>query len=86
MSSLFTRSPVPKWRIIAYGFTAAMAVGALGIYEHDRRLYVAAIICGILVGGFGFALNWVTVHITVIPIENAQGEMKDRNSNREVES
>jgi len=86
MNALFTRSPVPTWRIVAYAFAAAMAVAALGIYEHDRRLYVAAIISGIVVGCFGFLLNWMTVHVTVVPSKNTSSEVNDRNSDQEVET
>jgi hypothetical protein len=72
MGEFFTRKPVPTWRLIAYGFLAAAGVAVLGVYEHDYRLYIAAVVCGVVIGAIGFGLSWARAHIVPIPGENGQ--------------
>jgi xanthine/uracil permease len=72
MSDFFTREPVPRWRLVAYGFLAAAGVAVLGYYEHDSRMYIAAAACGLVVGGFGFLLSWARANVRPIPGTNGQ--------------
>jgi hypothetical protein len=54
MSDFYTRKPLPKARIVFYGFLAAAAVAALGYFQHEPKLYIFAGIAGLFIGGFGF--------------------------------
>ena len=53
MNDLFSREPVPVWRLIAYGFLAAAGVVAVGYSTHDHRLYYFAPFAGVMIGSFG---------------------------------
>lgn len=68
MSDLYTRKPVPIWRIVLYGILAATGVAALGYYQNDHRLYIAAVFCGVFIGGVGFLLSWAGSNIKIEPI------------------
>jgi hypothetical protein len=67
MSDFLERKPVPLWRIVCYGILAAVGVATIGYYNHDHRLYVFAIISGVFIGVFGFALSWTRANVRPIP-------------------
>jgi hypothetical protein len=69
MSDFFTRKPVAMWRIVSYGVLAAGCIAALGYYQNDHKLYYAAAICGVIIGGFGFLLSWTRANVKPIPTE-----------------
>jgi hypothetical protein len=48
---------VPTWRIIFYGLLAAASVAGVGYWQHQRDLYVFAILAGVFIGGFGLLLK-----------------------------
>jgi hypothetical protein len=59
VNDIFERKPVPLWRLVSYGLLAAVGVALIGYLSHDRSWLIAipAIICGVVVTGFGFFLN-----------------------------
>lgn len=71
MNDFYARKPVAMWRITGYGILAAVGVATVGYLQKDHRLYIAAAFFGIVIGGFGFVLNWSRAVIK--PIEAAPG-------------
>ena len=53
MSNLFSREPVPVWRLVAYGILASAGVVLVGYSTHDHRLYYFAPFAGIMISCFG---------------------------------
>jgi len=74
MSDFYTRKPVAIWHIIFYGILAAAGVVAVGYFENDQRLYIAAAFCGVFIGGLGFVLSWARANIK--PIQTEPGQPK----------
>jgi len=74
MSGFYTRKPVAIWRIVSYGILAAAGVAAVGYFQNDHRLYIAAAVCGVVIGGFGFVLSWGRANIK--PIQIVPGQPK----------
>jgi hypothetical protein len=67
MKDFYSRKPLGIWEIIAFGALAAAGVATIGYLVNDPRLYVAAPICGVFIGGFGFILGWTRAKIKPIP-------------------
>jgi hypothetical protein len=74
MSDFYTHEPVPMWHIVFYGILAAAGVAAVGYFESDHRLYIAAAFCGVFIGGFGFLLSWMRANVK--PVEAGPGQTK----------
>ena len=62
------------WRIVSYGILAAAGVATVGYFQNDYRLYIFAAVCGVFIGGFGFALSWGRANVK--PIETEPGHAK----------
>ena len=69
MSDFYTRKPVPKRRIVFYGFLTAASVAALGYFQQDPHLYIFAGIAGLFIGAFGFALSRTRANVKPLPGE-----------------
>jgi hypothetical protein len=57
----FITNEVPAWRIVLWGFVAAIAVFMLGYFlsgHVDFRLFILATLAGSLFSVFGFLLLW----------------------------
>jgi hypothetical protein len=74
MTDFYTHEPVAMSRIVFYGILAAAGVAVVGYLNNDHRLYIAAVFCGVFIGGFGFVLSWTRANVK--PVETELGQPK----------